>query len=200
MTTAQKNSDIYVFLGGTRSGKSTLAEQKVQQIAQGKVLYVATAQFFADDKTMQQRILTHKQRRPGTWETLECPMQLATALRLWIEKQQAETEKITILIDCVTLWVTNMLLSLPEHTAPTLSQATLTAFEAMVHEEIHDILILSQEFCAQWVFVSGETGLGGIGASALERAFQDGLGLANQLLVAQSKEAYLAIAGRQLKL
>ncbi len=200
MLAAQRTPDIYIFLGGTRSGKSTLAEQKVQEIAKGKVLYVATAQMYADDKAMQQRILIHKQRRPSTWDTVECPLHLASTLRPWLQAQQTTREKPTILIDCVTLWVSNMLLSLPEHNATPLNHTTLATFEAMVHKEVSDILSLCQEFPAQWFFVSGETGLGGIGASALERAFQDGLGLANQLLVAQSKEAYFVIAGRALTL
>ncbi len=200
MKTQQSTSDIYVFLGGTRSGKSACAEQKVQEIAEGSVLYVATAHIFADDAAMQQRILTHKQRRPAHWETLECPLDLAKHLHPWLQAQQTKPKKATLLIDCVTLWVTNMLLSLPEHDAPTLSQATCAAFETMIQKEINALLSLSQEFSAQWVFVSGETGLGGIGASALERAFQDGLGLANQLLVAQSKKSFLTIAGRTLTL
>ncbi len=200
MTAMHNTSEIYVFLGGTRSGKSLAAERKVQAMAQGNVLYVATAQIFAHDTIMQQRILAHQQRRPTTWDVLECPTNLATSLRFWLQEHSKSSEKNTILIDCVTLWVTNILLSLPEHTAPTYSQATFDTIEAMIHKEITDLLALSREFPAQWVFVSGETGLGGIGASPLERAFQDGLGLANQLLVAHSTEAFLAIAGRMLTL
>ncbi len=185
-------SNIYVFIGGTRSGKSMCAEQKVQNIAKGNVLYVATAQAFSDDIAMQQRILEHQKRRPVAWELVECPLHIADALRPRLQKHHKKPAKATVLIDCVTLWVANMLFSLKKHDVRT--------FESVVRKEITDLLALSHEFSAQWVFVTGEVGLGGIGASALERSFHDGLGLANQLLVAQSTEAFLVVAGRMLKL
>ncbi len=198
--TSQENAPIYVYLGGTRSGKSAHAEQKVHDIAKGAIVYVATARIFAEDASMQQRIFTHQQRRPATWEVLECPLQLAASLRAWLEKQDKKQEKATILIDCVTLWVSNILLSLPEHQNPTWSQKTLLTFEAMVQKEMEDVLHLVQEFAVPCVFVSGETGLGGIGSTALERAFHDGLGLANQILVSRCTQAFLVVAGRTLNL
>ncbi len=194
----QKDSEIYIYLGGTRSGKSKAAEQKVLELAKEKVLYVATAQCFGDDVGMQKRILTHKQRRPTSWELLECPVNIAENIRLWLEAKQ--TKSTCILIDCVTLWISNVLLTLTEHHTNISSQETLKIFENLVHKEVEALITLSHEFSAHWVLVSGETGLGGIGTTSLERMFHDGLGLANQLLVAQSREAFFVVAGRSLKL
>ncbi len=202
--TLNNTSNIYVFLGGTRSGKSICAENKATAIAEGAVLYVATAQApantFEKDDAMQQRIRKHQQRRPAHWHTLECPLSLASTLRPWLQEHHEKSEKLTVLVDCITLWVSNVLLTLLKTDADTIPPETLQIFEATLQAEIAELIQLSQDYSARWIFVSGETGLGGVGTSALQRAFDDGLGLANQLLVAQSREAYLVVAGRTLQL
>ena len=98
-----------------------------------------------------------------------------------------------LLVDCVTLWVTNLLLSLPE-------QQDAGALERLVTEEVSALIDLSRTLPCRWVIVSGETGLGGIGGNALSRQFCDGLGLANQLLAARAQDAFLVVAGRLLRL
>ena len=102
-------------------------------------------------------------------------------------------ERPTILIDCVTLWVSNILFALPE-------PEDLTAFETAVRTEVNALLALMERSNCRWILVSGETGLGGIEPTRHGRNYCDGLGLANQLIAAQAREAFLVVAGRLLKL
>lgn len=188
--------ELTLYLGGTRSGKSAAAEAHALRNG-GPVLYVATAMPQPDDPAMSERIRRHRRRRPASWRLLECPRRLAPAVAAAWEEMRSDAPagsgQPTILVDCVTLWVTNLLLSLPE-------QEDAGALECLVTEEISALIDLSRSLPCRWVIVSGETGLGGIGGNALSRQFCDGLGLANQLLAARAQEAFLVVAGRLLRL
>lgn len=190
------DSELTLYLGGTRSGKSAVAEAHALRNG-GPVLYVATAMPHPDDASMRERICRHRRRRPASWRLLECPRRLAPAVAAAWEAMRAEMSADgpppTVLVDCVTLWVSNLLLSLPE-------QEDAAALECLVVEEVSALIDLSRALPCRWVIVSGETGLGGIGATALTRQFCDGLGLANQLLAARAQEAFLVVAGRLLRL
>lgn len=188
--------ELTLYLGGTRSGKSAAAEAHALRNG-GPVLYVATAMPQPDDPAMSERIRRHRQRRPDSWRLLECPRRLAPAVAAAWEAMRSGASggsgQATILVDCVTLWVTNLLLSLPE-------QQDAGALERLVTEEVSALIELSRTLPCRWVIVSGETGLGGIGGNALSRQFCDGLGLANQLLAARAQDAFLVVAGRLLRL
>lgn len=188
--------ELTLYLGGTRSGKSAAAEAHALRNG-GPVLYVATAMPQPDDPAMSERIRRHRQRRPASWRLLECPRRLAPAVAAAWEAMRCGASggsgQATILVDCVTLWVTNLLLSLPE-------QEDAGALERLVTEEVSALIELSRALPCRWVIVSGETGLGGIGGNALSRQFCDGLGLANQLLAARAQDAFLVVAGRLLRL
>jgi len=99
----------------------------------------------------------------------------------------------TILLDCVTLWMSNILFALDD-------PQDAAAFETSLTEEVDELLHVMRAFPCRWVLVSGETGLGGIRAERLARVFDDGLGLANQMLAAQARDAFLVVAGRCLRL
>lgn len=180
---------ITLFLGGTRSGKSALAETALAQCHAEHVFYIATAQGL--DAAMRQRILRHQRQRPAHWHTLECPRNLAPVVEQALEALPAQ-HTAALLIDCVTLWMSNILCALP--------QPESLLFEQQAQQELCALLELAARPRTQWFFVSGETGLGGIGSSPLERTFQDGLGLANQLLAAHSQASYLCLAGKKLLL
>ncbi|WP_297229032.1 bifunctional adenosylcobinamide kinase/adenosylcobinamide-phosphate guanylyltransferase [uncultured Desulfovibrio sp.] len=188
--------ELILYLGGTRSGKSAVAEAHALRNG-GPVLYVATAMPQPDDPAMSERIRRHRQRRPDCWRLLECPRRLAPAVAAAWEEMRPDASggsgQATILVDCVTLWVTNLLLSLPE-------QEDVGALECLVTEEVSALIDLSRTLPCRWIVVSGETGLGGIGGNALTRRFCDGLGLANQLLAARAQDAFLVVAGRLLRL
>ena len=93
----------------------------------------------------------------------------------------------------MTLWVSNILFSLPD-------PEDLRAFEAAVRAEVEALLDLIGRSGRRWVLVSGETGLGGIEPTRLGRNYHDGLGLANQLIAARAREVFLVVAGRLLRL
>ena len=171
--------DLTLFLGGTRSGKSALAEALVSAKARGPVWYLATARPLGNDPAMAERIRRHRSRRPAHWHTLECPRHPGRELALLLAAQAADAPVPTILLDD------------PQDAA---------AFETSLTEEVDELLHTMRAFPCRWVLVSGETGLGGIRAERLARVFDDGLGLANQLLAAQAREAFLVVAGRCLRL
>ena len=173
--------DLTLFLGGTRSGKSALAEALVTAKARGPVWYLATARPLGDDPAMAERIRRHRSRRPAHWHTLECPRHPGRELASLLAAQAADAPVPTILLDCVTLWMSNILFALgdPQDAA---------AFETSLTEEVDELLHTMLAFPCRWVLVSGETGLGGIRAERLARVFDDGLGLANQMLAAQARD------------
>lgn len=186
-------ADLTLYLGGTRSGKSTCAEAWALQ-SEGPILYVATAEVRPDDPSMVERLRRHRARRPANWRTLECPLHLVERIAAALADMPPPAEKIpTILLDCVTLWVSNILFSLPD-------PEILTTFEDAVRAEVEALLDLIEHSGCRWALVSGETGLGGIQPTLLGRNYCDGLGLANQLIAARSRDVFLVIAGRMLRI
>ena len=194
-------TDLTLYLGGTRSGKSARAEAQALQSG-GPVLYVATAEARPDDPSMIERLRRHRARRPEGWRTLECPLRLAERIAAalaesWEPSAAPNSTTVgtrpTILLDCVTLWVSNILFSLPD-------PEDLTAFEAAVRAEVDALLDLIATSQCRWVLVSGETGLGGIEPTLLGRNYCDGLGLANQLIAARAGAVFLVVAGCLLQL
>lgn len=190
-------SSITLYIGGTRSGKSAHAERSILTHAKGSVLYVATAESRANDPAMQARIKQHSQRRPANWDTLECPRHLAQYIAPYLTAPCLEQHKAehcpSILLDCVTMWISNIIFSLP-------NPEDTQKLEDAVRNEITPLLTLAQNSACRWVIVSGETGLGGIAPSPLERAYHDALGLANQLIATVAHDAFLVVAGRTLRL
>lgn len=182
--------EVTLYLGGTRSGKSAHAEAEAR-LAGEPVFYLATARPRPDDEEMLERIRRHKLRRPADWLTVECHRQPAACLG---QKLQAvEGQRSTILFDCVTLWMTNILLSLSD-------PKDFVRFERTALEEVHDLTALMDRTLCHWIFVSGETGLGGIQATARERYFCDVLGTVNQLLSARADKVWFCVAGKKLLL
>ena len=160
-----------LILGGARSGKSSLAEKLA--IGTGReVIYVATAT--ADDEEMQQRILHHQVRRPDHWRLVESPLNLAEAL----QKYAAESR--CVLVDCLTLWLTNcLLLGDPRH------------FEM----EKAALLKRLSELPGEIILVSNETGMGVVPMGLLSREFVDESGRIHQELAAICDRVILTIAG-----
>jgi adenosylcobinamide kinase / adenosylcobinamide-phosphate guanylyltransferase len=161
-----------LVLGGARSGKSRYAEGLADAIA-GDRLYIATAQ--AGDEEMAARIAAHRQRRGGNWTTLEAPIDLAEALEA--------ADAPFVLIDCITLWISNLLLA-DIAIAPRVA-ALAGALEARQ---------------GTVAVVSNEVGLGIVPDNALARRFRDEAGLANQRLAQACDEVVLLTAGLPLKL
>jgi adenosylcobinamide kinase / adenosylcobinamide-phosphate guanylyltransferase len=161
-----------LVLGGARSGKSRYAEGLADGAA-GDRLYIATAQ--PGDAEMAARIASHRQRRGLGWTTLEAPIELAGAL--------ATADAGFVLIDCITLWISNLLLA-DLDIAPRL-------------EALAEALAARQRTVA---VVSNEVGLGIVPDNALARRFRDEAGLANQRLARACDEVVLLTAGLPQKL
>ncbi|MCY4088151.1 MAG: bifunctional adenosylcobinamide kinase/adenosylcobinamide-phosphate guanylyltransferase [Actinomycetia bacterium] len=166
-------------LGGVRAGKSSYA----QHLAEGaeRVLFVATAE--AGDQEMKNRIEAHRERRPPDWETLEEPTNLVASLRPLLPHYT------TVLLDCLTLWVSNLLLRGSDRTS---------ARHAIV-SEAEGLLSLYRHGDASWIVVSNEVGFGVMPANNLSREYSDELGSVNQLVAAEANAVYLLVAGLPLK-
>lgn len=162
-----------LITGGARSGKSTLAERMVEGFGL-PATYIATAQAF--DAEMEARIAEHKARRGAGWTTVAEPFDLPDAL-------QAADPARPVLIDCLTLWLTNLMLAERDWQAPA---------EALAGSLARDR--------APVVIVTNEVGAGIVPENALARAFRDDAGRLNQTIAQACDELWLAVAGHPLKI
>jgi len=166
---------LTLILGGARSGKSRLALQRAQATGQ-PVSFIATAQ--AHDTEMADRIARHQAERPAHWTTIEAPLDLAGAIRA--------APSGMVVVDCLTLWLTNWLC----HPDPEGWSSARAALLAVLTERMADDLIL----------VSNETGLGIIPLGELTRRFVDEAGWLNQDLARLADEVIFVAAGLPLTL
>ena len=162
---------IILVTGGARSGKSRYAEERAKQLGE-RLLYLATAE--AEDEEMLQRITAHKKRRDQRWTTVEEPMELTAALL----GQRGKAD--CVLVDCLTLWLSNLLRRRDEKSAT-----------AKVEELIETLPQLSFHV----VFVTNEVGWAIVPDNPLARAFRDLSGWANQRVAQVADEVILMIAG-----
>ncbi len=167
---------LTVLLGGARSGKSALAT-RIAQASGRPVAFVATAE--AGDPEMAERIRRHREARPTEWSTVEEPVYLRGALA-------GAPEEAFVVIDCLTLWVANLL---DRGWDPAAAEA-----------EAEVVARLAAERDAPVVTVSNEVGLGVVPVSELGRSYRDLLGRVNQVWVDAADEAHFVVAGRMLRL
>ena len=157
-------------LGGARSGKSHYAQQ--QALLSGlKVIYIATAT--AGDSEMQARIKLHQQARPSHWTTCEEPLQLAKVLR------QHKHQNHYIIVDCLTLWLSNLLAESLEY----------------YEQQIQLFFDCVQDTNASVIFVSNEVGMGIVPMGELSRRFVDESGRLHQRLAQQCHRVTQMIVG-----
>lgn len=173
-----------LVLGGARSGKSFYAQRQVERRGNGqKLLYVATAE--AQDEDMLSRIQRHRSERSEIWRTLEEPLDLASAL-----PPVAPLSGI-VLIDCITLLVSNLLLKLE-------AELPVEEIEKQILAEIEKILAVYRSGTASWWLVSNEVGLGIVPAYPLGRSYRDALGRVNARLAAEADQVIFMVAGLPL--
>ena len=165
----------YLILGGARSGKSHFAES-IAVATNKKLVYIATAQ--ALDEEMHARILHHQSSRIDQWITVEEPLSLAAIL------QQHSAENTCILVDCLTLWLTNILL----------------AGEEIFQREHGGLLEALPKLSGNVIFVSNEVGMGIVAADPLSRRFVDEAGRLHQALAKLCDKVTLVVAGLPLTL
>ncbi|MFN3308272.1 MAG: bifunctional adenosylcobinamide kinase/adenosylcobinamide-phosphate guanylyltransferase [Anaerolineales bacterium] len=177
---------LTLLLGGARSGKSRYAQELASRQG-GLVVYIATAQ--ALDAEMEQRVAKHRNERPPHWITLELPHDVAEGYR------ESGLRPAVVLLDCLTLLVSNVLLT----TCPTEDIETEQALAA-VDRELDSLLKGIKNDTAHWIIVSNEVGMGLVPPYPLGRVYRDALGIANQRLAAIADEVFLMVAGIPLPL
>lgn len=162
---------IHLILGGARSGKSRLAEQTAIQLNK-PVTYVATAQAWDDE--MRERIEHHQAQRPREWALVEEPVYLAERLK------QIDQAGQLILVDCLTLWMSNLLMS---------DNAQLQI------EECAKLLQILPQLKSEIILVSNETGLGVVPMGQISRKFVDESGRLHQQLGQIADKVLFCVAG-----
>ncbi|HEU4846467.1 MAG TPA: bifunctional adenosylcobinamide kinase/adenosylcobinamide-phosphate guanylyltransferase [Burkholderiaceae bacterium] len=176
-----------LVLGGARSGKSVFAEQLVA--ASGKEgVYIATAQ--AGDDEMARRIARHRGQRPAHWSTVEEPLALADALSRWCAPQRM------VLVDCLTLWLSNLLFS----AGGEWPEAGDVVLPPRFHAERAALLQVLAQCPGDVVLVSNEVGMGIVPMGAVSRCFMDEAGRLNQAVAAACDRAVFVAAGLPLYL
>ena len=172
-----------LVLGGVRSGKSRYAESLAKEVGL-PVTYIATAR--AGDDEIKQRIQQHQAYRPANWVTwelvdAELPKQLAKLMQ----------QPGVVLLDCLTLWLTQLLCEAP------LSEALLQKVDRVLDELVEVVAAGGQ---AELILVGNETGLGIMPIDALSRAFGDRAGLLHQRLAEVCERVVLTVAGLPLSI
>ncbi|AYC33690.1 bifunctional adenosylcobinamide kinase/adenosylcobinamide-phosphate guanylyltransferase [Pseudomonas cavernae] len=165
-----------LILGGARSGKSRLAEKLAGESGL-TVTYIATSQ--ALDGEMSVRIQQHRARRPAIWGLIEEPVELARVLR-----EQAAADK-CLLVDCLTLWLTNLL---------------MLEDEARLQAEREALLETLGALPGRIILVSNETGLGVVPLGELSRRYVDAAGWLHQALAERCQRVLFTVAGLPLLL
>lgn len=166
-------SDIALILGGCRSGKSRKALELAEQSSLVNKVFLATCQ--AHDVEMQDRISRHQQERGPEWTTVEEPLDVPDALR---EVSGAST---LILLDCLTLWVSNLMMR--ENGDPWV-QAQFVRLDEVL-----------QDISGRVVVVSNEVGLGIVPDNPMARRFRDLVGWLNQQVAARANRVVYMVAG-----
>ena len=201
------SKSFILILGGARSGKSRFALQMAERLG-GEVLFVATGQPL--DEEMASRIEEHKRVRPKSWRTLEISVNVGQ--RLETEMGDAEV----VLLDCLTLLVSNIILSpslplslraersnllaLRANSVKNLEKINFSAAEKQVMAEIKELIECIDRHEGIFIVVSNEVGLGLVPENKLGRVYRDLLGRANQLLAQHADEVYFMAAGIPAKI
>lgn len=170
---AGANGSSTLVLGGARSGKSVYAEKLLKNSGK-QMVYIATGE--ARDDEMSERIASHQDRRGVDWQTIEAPLEVCQAL-----EQVADGN--IVLLDCVTLWVSNLM-----------------ATERDVVAEVQKFCDLLEGLSCDIVIVSNEVGLGIVPDNALARRFRDEAGRANQMIADACDAVVFIAAGQALKM
>jgi adenosylcobinamide kinase/adenosylcobinamide-phosphate guanylyltransferase len=168
---------IYFITGGARSGKSAFAERLANGMT-GKRAYIATAQ--ALDPEMATRIQHHRKRRGAAWDTYEEPLAIADLLVKLNERYQI------VLLDCLTLWLSNVIAH--------------TNGDDAVNSRSDALVAAIKSFDGSSIIVSNEVGLGIVPDNPLARRFRDFAGMLNQKMAQAADEVYFTAAGIPMKI
>lgn len=168
-------SELTLILGGARAGKSNFAEKVAREA--GRVVYIATAEALDDE--MRERIENHKKGRSLDWETIESPNNLMESIR------QIDSDVDLIIIDCLTVYISNLL-------------ARFSGEEIL--KNVSEALNALNDFDGKTIFVSNEVGAGIVPDNKMARDYRDVLGKTNQIVAEAAKEVHLMVAGIPVKI
>ena len=206
-------SSFTLVTGGARSGKSHFAELLAAQ-PKRPVIYIATAQIW--DEEMALRVKKHRQQRPSTWRLIEEPRNIRDTLI------QLKDEDAVILLDCVTLWLTNLLLAGQAEQSHRARQDTPSGpsrenfplglqndnddnyiyaqVEPQILTTVQEVAQLAHEIKPQVIFVTNEVGQGIVPENPLSRAYRDLAGRSNQILAHSADHVYMVVAGLPIEI
>lgn len=181
------NKRVVLILGGSRSGKSELAEKMAKQMGE-PVTYIATT--VIGDEEMSLRVKAHRERRPPDWTTVEETHNLSQKIAGVGQRPGV------ILVDCLTAWLTNLLLDvdLPFPGASCIDK------ENYINSRVEELAAVAMDSRANVLLVANEVGMGLVPPYPLGRAFRDISGYANRYLAQVADDAYLVVAGLVLEL
>lgn len=173
-------NNVHLILGGARSGKSSFAEKIAHETGK-EVVYIATAT--RQDDEMQDRIDRHKSDRPEHWITVEEPLELAQVV------QHYSGDNVCILIDCLTLWLTNILMQ----------ESDIGSLEDY-KTDLLAVLTLCLDSSSSVILVSNEVGQGIVPLGELSRRFVDEAGWLHQDIAAMADQVTFVVAGLPMTL
>lgn len=183
---------LVLITGGARSGKSSFAMAEASKI-DGKKAYIATAE--ALDEEMQLRIENHKRQRGDDWITYEEPLKIDGVLKDIGDKYSV------IVIDCLTLWLSNLLIRTnnTEYRTQTIETEIEKFLDVLNCFKDSPARYLGSGFCCLFI-VSNEVGMGIVPENELARQFRDMAGILNQKIAEIADEVYMVVAGIPVKI
>lgn len=184
-------AEIILVTGGARSGKSTYAEELAKNRGE-KITYIATAK--AIDKDMEDRIKKHKNQRPKEWSTIEKYKDFQE-LELYNEFNNSDT----ILIDCITIMVTNLLFE-DDIDFDNCDTDVIEEIEKKIFYEIDKLIDSINKNNKRAIIVTNEVGMGLVPSYRLGSIFRDIAGRVNQYLAKKSTEVYFTVSGIPIKI
>jgi adenosylcobinamide kinase/adenosylcobinamide-phosphate guanylyltransferase len=180
-----------LITGGARSGKSSYAEKLAKELG-SNILYIATSIPF--DEEMKDRVKKHRESRPSAWDTYEGYKGLGRVI------SEKGGEYSGILLDCITVMVTNLLLEHPGIDNENVIYEDFAEAEKAIKEEVEELLKGISKSGATVIMVTNELGSGIVPENLLARAFRDIAGRMNQYIAEQCDEVFLTVCGLPLKL
>ena len=180
-----------LITGGARSGKSSYAEKLARELG-GNILYIATSIPF--DEEMKSRVKKHRESRPGKWDTYEGYSGLGRVISGKGSKYNG------ILLDCITVMVTNLLLEYPGIDYDNACYEDYSEAEKEIKEEIEELLEGVRQSEATVIMVTNELGSGIVPENLLGRVFRDIAGRMNQYIAERCDEVFITVCGLPLKL
>lgn len=180
-------SRITFIIGGARSGKSAFALKEASAF-KGKKAFIATAETI--DEEMRQRIENHRKQRGEDWITYEEPLKIADLV------EDIKGKYSVILIDCLTLWLSNLLIRTQntEHRTQTIEMELENFLNTIKSFQNSSVCALASDFCSLFI-VSNEVGMGIVPGNDLARKFRDIAGFLNQKIAEIADEVYVVVAG-----